>query len=205
MEKQLNDKKLIQNIKLGKESSFRVLFMKYGKKLYNFSRKNNLSHEDAEGIVQEVFAKIWETRNGLDENLSLNAYILTIAQNLIFNKARKQVNRRVYEEYFKIYTPHKTNNNEEQIFYNELEGIILKFVDKLAPRTMQVFKLNRMDGFSNQEIAEKLNVSKKTVENQMNSALKQIRKAIIESNSLNVIGVLSSLCFLLVRDAFVIS
>lgn len=189
-----NDTELVLRVKSGQESAFKELFVKYGKKLYYFSRKKNLSHEDAEGVVQDVFAKVWEVRETLDETLSINSYIITIAKNLIYNKSRKQLNHRLFEEYL-AYTkkskPH--HQTENQVFFKELEGIVLEIIKKLSPKAQLIFKMNRLDGMTNLEIAEELHISKKTVENQMHTALKYLRETLIKRADINLVSLLAIL------------
>ena len=72
------DQKLVESLKKGDWFAFDQLFAKYSKKLYYFAKNYLDSKEDAEGLVQEVFLKIWEKRKELKEHLSFNAYIYTI-------------------------------------------------------------------------------------------------------------------------------
>ncbi|MEO9804990.1 MAG: RNA polymerase sigma-70 factor [Reichenbachiella sp.] len=189
-----NDRDLVLRVKGGQESAFKELFVKYGKKLYYFSRKKNLSHEDAEGVVQDVFAKIWEIKEGLDETLSINSYIITIAKNLIYNRSRKQLNQRLFEEYL-VYSQRSKSHHEteDQVFFKELEGIVFEIIKKLSPRAQLIFKMNRLDGMTNSEIAEELHISKKTVENQMHTALKYLRETLVKRADINLVSLLAIL------------
>ncbi len=189
----ITDAQIVMRIKKGNEVAFRELFMKYGKKLYYFSRKKNLSNEDAEGVVQDVFAKIWEVRKTLDTALSINSYMITIAKNLIYNKSRKQVNQRLFEEYLVHSSKQKSSNTENQIFFKDLENIVFQLIAELSPRAQLIFKMNRLEGMTNKEISAELNISKKTVENQMHTALKYIRMQLTERTDLTLISMLTIL------------
>lgn len=170
------DAQVILLIKKGNEAAFHRLFMKYGKKLYYFSKKKNLSNEAAEGVVQDVFAKIWEIRKNLDERLSINSFIITIAKNIIYNTSRKRLNHRLFEEYLVNSHQQKSNSTENYLYFKDLESVLFQIISELSPRAKLIFKMNRFEGMTNQEISKELNISKKTVENQMHIALKYIRK-----------------------------
>ena len=180
MDKQ--EKATIISLKSGDFEAFDQLFKKYGKRLYGFAIGYLKSHEDAEELVQDIFVKVWENRSELDENQSFNSYLFTIAKNTILNHFRKKAHQQSYIEYIKQHTKLIHIKTEEDIVYSDLDAQAKKVIDKLPPSRREIFRLSREQGYNNEEIAQRLNISKKTVENQITHALKFIREQLGSKN-----------------------
>ncbi|WP_256006339.1 RNA polymerase sigma factor [Pedobacter deserti] len=163
-----NEDHLLGLLRAGDTDAFRKIYNFYGKKLFYFAKKLNLDAEDAEEIVQETFAKIWENRAGLQTGFSLNAYLMTISRNLIYNKVRKEALIRRYMGVFK-------EPELDVIPDKELETSIEQILEQLPEKCRLVFRMSRFEGYSNQEIADKLSISKSTVENHINKAIHLIK------------------------------
>jgi len=155
--------------------AFNHLFDRYGKRLYHFSIGYLKSAENAEEIVQEVFLRIWETRFELSAQKSIEAYLFTIARNGILNTIRKSKSEQAYLKYTKINSG-KSVLLDEELNFTELEEAYNQVIEQLSPRRKEIFLLSKAQSFSNVEIAKKMNISVKTVENQMTSAISEIRK-----------------------------
>ncbi|MEI7424337.1 MAG: RNA polymerase sigma-70 factor [Prolixibacteraceae bacterium] len=171
----ISDTEWIHALKEGDPHSFSMLFDRYGKRLYHFSLGYLKSAEDAEEIVQEVFLKIWDKRADLSNEKSLESYLFTMARNGILNTIRKSKYAQTYRNYAKI-NPGKNVLLDEELNFNELEKAYFAAIEKLSPRRKEIFLLSREQALSNTEIATKMNISVKTVENQMTSAIFEIRK-----------------------------
>ena len=155
--------------------AFGELFDRYGKRLYHFAVKYLKSSENAEEIVQDVFLKIWINRERLSAEKSFESYLFTITKNGILNTIRKSKSEQAYQNYVKLH-PQKNVLLDEELDFNELEIAYRKVVDKLSPRRKEIFLLSRDRSLSYAEIAQMMNISTKTVENQMTSALSEIRR-----------------------------
>lgn len=166
---------LILSLKDGDMKAFSDLFDRYGKRLYYFSMGYLKSSANAEEIVQEVFLKIWNNREELSIQKSFESYLFTIAKNGILNTIRKSKSEQAYINYAKLH-PGKNILLDEELDFNELEKAYRQTIEKLSPRRKEIYLLSREQSLSNAEIAEKLNISIKTVENQMTSAISEIRK-----------------------------
>ena len=162
-------------LKDGDLQAFNELFDRYGKRLYHFSIRYLKSAENAEEIVQEVFLKIWDNRLALSAQKSFESYLFTIARNGILNTIRKSKSEQAYLNYVKI-NPGKNVLLDEELNFNELENAYHHAIERLSPRRKEIYLLSKERSFSNAEIALKMNVSVKTVENQMTSAISEIRK-----------------------------
>lgn len=169
---------LVQRLAKNDVQAFNELYNLYSRRIFGFAYGFLRSKEEAEGIVQEVFVKIWETRNNLRSDLSFSWFLFTIARNLILNKLQHHQYEMRYQKDFMAETSGDDNNTEEQVFYRDMSDHINNLIMELPPKRKEIFLLSRFEGLSYQEISEKLNISVKTVEVQISLALKYIRARI---------------------------
>lgn len=143
--------------------------------MYHFSLKYLKSEEEAEEVVQEVFLYIWEKREGLKPDQSFNAYIFTIAYNII----RKYFIRKNRENAFKdeqLYIFLNEENNLDQIIdYKFLLEKVELIINSLPARRKEIFIKRKYEGMAIKQIADELGISPNTVENQLSAAQKQIQ------------------------------
>ncbi len=164
----------VKNLKQGDVKAFDDLFNKYSPRLYNFSLKYLKSAEEAEEVVQEVFLFIWDKREGLKPDSSFNAYIFTIAYNIIKKYFIKKSMSNAYKDDL-IYTLLQQENNLDQtIDYKFLLEKVELIINSLPNRRKEIFIKRKYDGLSVKQIADELGISPNTVENQLASAQKQI-------------------------------
>jgi len=165
----------VEHLKQGDVKAFDDLFSKYAARLYNFSVKYLKSTEEAEEVVQEVFLYIWEKRDGLKPEHSFNAYIFTIAYNII----KKYFNKKSRDNAFKddlIYSLLQQENRLDQIIdYKFLLEKVELYIEALPKRRKEIFVKRKYEGLSVRQIANELGISPNTVENQLASAQKQIQ------------------------------
>ncbi|WP_114750431.1 RNA polymerase sigma factor [Pleomorphovibrio marinus] len=171
-----NIPKLVRLLKKGDEASFSQLFHLFGPKLYNTSRKMNLSHEDAEEVVQEVFLKIWKKREQLDYNLSFNAYLLSILKSLVYKRVKKQLREVAFQHYSSQKNDAVANGGEESMIAEDLRAFSGTLLETLPKGQKQIVELRYLHQLSADEIALQLNVSKRTVEHQIYKATKSLRE-----------------------------
>lgn len=189
------EREIIKKISNGDHRAFRQIFDQYKDVLYGYSLKLTKSQEMAEEAVQETFIKIWQSRSGLNTELSLKAYLYKITQNHIFNTLRKAANHsKLKEEIF--YQQLNTHfSTEDQIVYHELEVFKEKAIADLPARRQLIYKMSRTDGLSHEEIAAQLGISQHTVKDQMVKALKSIKKYLKIHTDIAVSVVLSFCSF----------
>jgi len=181
------DRQLVDSLKKGDLFAFDQLFSKYSKKLYYFANSYLDSKEDAEGLVQEVFLKIWEKRKELKEHLSFNAFLYTVAFNAIRKYFRKKTREKKYLEKYLENFDDTHNETAMDIEYNNLRELADIAIGKLPEKRKLIFLLSRREGFTNEEIANRLHISKNTVENQMTQALKFLREKIGKETLLSIL------------------
>lgn len=174
------ESELVCRLQNGNEAAFEKLYAKYAGKIYNISRKMGVSHEDAEGVVQEVFLRIWRNRSNLDSSLSFNAYIIAIVRSIVIKQARKHARFIAFQQYAINYLPGDTNETEDYVIFTDLDERSTKAIDQLPAKQKQVFMMKNFEHLTVDEIAEKLDISKRTVENQIYRATKILRESLIE-------------------------
>ncbi|MCR9015266.1 sigma-70 family RNA polymerase sigma factor [Aquiflexum gelatinilyticum] len=165
----------VSRLREGDEKAFSILYDFFRSKVFFTSKKMNLSTEDAEEIVQEVFLIIWKNRQNLNSELSFNAYLLTILKSLIIKKSKKEARRIAYEVYTLSTQEIESNETETQIEYSEFERISISEIEKLPKTQKEIFKMKNYENLHSGEIAEKLGISKRTVESHIYVATKSIK------------------------------
>jgi len=171
-------------------NDFDRIFDQYKGRIYAYVLAISKSEYAAEEITQEIFIKIWVSRDNLHEINNFDGYIFKIARNLSLNYLRKVAyNEKMSSELIRIAA--KDGDNAETRFnlfeYNKL---INEAVDSLSPQRRLVFKLSKEDELSYDEIAVQLNLSKNTVKNHYLTAAGVVRSFLIKN------GVRSAIVFL---------
>lgn len=164
------DKELILQIRTGDKNAFKTLFVKYYRKLINFCLYRKVDLETAKDLVQELFTKIWYSKNHLDPEKSIQAYLFKSLKNQIINLAKHSSSKNVSLD-ISIFA--KSANNEQAID-NKID---IEFsIEKLPEKLKTVFLLSRLEGLKYSEIAEICNISVKAVEKRMSKAFLIMRK-----------------------------
>jgi RNA polymerase sigma-70 factor (ECF subfamily) len=134
------------------------------------------NRSEVEDLVQDFFVKLWIKSPKLQINLSLKTYLFVSVKNHCFDllKHKKVVGKYRNNLY---YSKSEINHDEpdEYLAESELRQIIQRSLEKLQPRTREIFELSRFKGLTNFEISEKLGLSKRTIELQISNALKVLR------------------------------
>lgn len=168
---------LIARLKKGDILAYDQIYHCYSHKLYSFVFRILKDEADSEDIVQEVFIKIWELREKLDDYKSLNSFIFTLAYNNSISLIRKKINTSKYREHLRnasiIQFP---DNFLSEIEFNELNRHVEKLIENLPARQKRVYLFHREQGLTYPEIAEEMGISRNTVENHMVKALKYLRQ-----------------------------
>jgi len=168
---------LLIRLKKGDILAYDQIYHMYSHKLYSFVFRILKDDADSEDIVQEVFIKIWELREKLDDCKLLNSFIFTIAYNNSISFIRKKISSLKYREHLRnasvIQFP---DNLFSEIEFNELNYHVEKLIENLPDRQKRVYLSHRDQGLTYPEIAEEMGISRNTVENHMVKALKYLRQ-----------------------------
>lgn len=139
------------------------------------------SKEDADEIVNDTFMALWERDEPIDPNRNIKPLLYTIVRNKSLNLIKKRkIEITDVEDGFEIVSD--VISPIEHIQARETEEFILKAIDALPPKCRQIFVMSRREYLSNKEIAAILEISEKTVENQITIAIKSIKLALNKRN-----------------------
>ena len=170
------DKDLAQLIKTGNKQAYQKLFEKYAPRIYNFSLSYLRNENDAEELVQDVFLKIWEKRATLDASQNLKAFIFKIAVNTIYDFTRRKNIELAFEDYARLNYTANENYTWHMVIFIEMKQNLDYLISQLPEQQQRIFQLCKQEGLSSDEIAQKLNLSKRTVENHLYRALTFLKK-----------------------------
>ena len=170
-----NEKILVAELRNSDVEAFDFLYHQYNNKLYRFAFSLLKNEEDACEIVQETFFRIWEKRNNIDSSKSFKSFLFSVSYHLIIDQLRVRLKDQEFRNSLNKYFSEPSNFQENRLDYNTLETEINKAVDELPEKRKKIYRLSREKGLSYKDIAEQLGVKPKTVENQINLALKHIK------------------------------
>ncbi len=182
---------LIHRLKKEDKSAVDDLFNYYYPRLYHFSKSILKIEDEIDDILQEVFVKIWLSRQRIGNAETFNSWIFTITKNEILNLIRNNLRDQTFKDELFLRSVGEEYQTSSLVEYEEIKAGIDKIVANLPEKRQQVFILSRTEGRSNKEIALYLNISEKTVEDHITHAIKQIRL------SLKEMGIFSILYFYL--------
>lgn len=168
----LSEQQLLKNLSRRKESSLKELYNRYWETLYLQAWRILQDEKASEDVVQEVFIDLWEKRK-FNDIQNLSGYLYQAVKNRTLMALRKN---RITEEHlnaFKKIRPVQTVDHTLQI--KELRREITHHLEHLPPRCREVFYKSRFEHLKNDEIAEQLNISKRTVETHISHALRYLR------------------------------
>jgi RNA polymerase sigma-70 factor (ECF subfamily) len=169
-----DDEYLLQAIRAGDEDAFKEIFTRYWSILYKSAMIKLHVHAEAEEIVQNIFTTLWEKRGTL-QITNLSFYLKVSVRNRVLNSIRSKVTQQKYWEYYGNFLPRAKDYVDDAIFFNELNETVEQVVNTLPLKSQQVFRLNRLEGFSVPEIADQLKLSEKAIEYHLTKSLKVLR------------------------------
>ncbi|GLR18348.1 RNA polymerase sigma-70 factor [Portibacter lacus] len=166
------------------KEEYKEVFEEYYNPLCNFAFKFVNSADAAEDIVQEVFVQMWQKRNQINIKSGIKSYLFQSTRNKAIETIRrsKLKNDYVNEE---LYKSEKSYEIEVEADNYLLKEQLNKSIRQLPPKCQQIFVLSKMNGLTYGEIAEELNLSVKTVENQIGRGLKLLRGMLTKMRSDN--------------------
>lgn len=171
----LLDNELIDLLKSGDQTAYTQIYDRYQGLLFVYACKITKDEDEAEDIVQEVFFYLWDKRRTILFKTSLPAYLYSAVRYKYFNLLDHKKVRANYADSLQEFIEKGDVQADHVIREKELTRLIEKEISLLPPKMREIFELSRKEHLSHKEIAEKLNLSEKTVKNQINNALKELR------------------------------
>ncbi|MEZ4771795.1 MAG: RNA polymerase sigma-70 factor [Bacteroidia bacterium] len=171
----LTDEELLQLSRKNQAEAFGVIYDRYWSRLYASAFLILEDTEACKDILQDVFIDFWNKRNQTEIS-HINAYLYQSVRFQVFKYLRKgNITQKHLSQINQIIT---SNPTEETVNFNEVNQSISNGMNLLPERCREVFYLSRFEHLSHGEIAEKMGISTKTVENQITKALRQLRMVV---------------------------
>jgi RNA polymerase sigma-70 factor (family 1) len=154
--------------------AFEELFKKYYAPLVVYAFRYVPDKENAREIVQDFFVRFYERRDSLSIDISLKSYLYRSVYNCCINYIKQ---RNIQEKHIRIMSNDRDveESLENEINTIELQHKIYKVIESMPARCRTIFKMNRLEGIKNEEIAARLNLSKRTVETQISKAIRILK------------------------------
>ncbi len=173
----MDEKMYLQAIASDNIQAFEQLFLTYQPKLIFFLKGFLHDEESSRDMAQEIFLSLWINRNKLKNVRSFSAYLFQIARYNIYNHFDRLL---VHEKYTieQIIQLTESTSLEEEIFLKDLQEYIETIVRNMPPQRQRIFRMSRYDGLTNEEIAQQLQINRRTVENHLSAALSDLRKVL---------------------------
>lgn len=160
----------------GDHGAFKEIFRAYYARIHAFTYGFLKNTDETDELVQTVFIKLWDKREMLPHVRQFDAYLFTLTKHAVFNFIEARHLIPVPDEDLPDSACEDTPY--EELVAHDLQLLIDLTVEHMPPQRRQIFCLSRREGLSNEEIAERLGIQKKTVENHLNLALKELRDII---------------------------
>lgn len=174
--KAYGDQELVQLMQGGDERVLIEIYDRYWDKMLAVAFNRLGNQEEAEECVQDVLYKLWKLRHDFSlSKLELANYLSRAIRNQSFNILEQRHRERLRSEHYDPVKDINLLSPERQLIIRELQQQIDNSINALPPQCQLVFKLSRQQGFSNKEIAEKLNLSENTVKSHLKKANKDIQ------------------------------
>jgi RNA polymerase sigma-70 factor (family 1) len=177
----IRDTDSIGRIRRGDVKEFESLFRSSYVSLVRYAKTLIKDQDTAEEIVQDLFYRIWNDREKIIIESSLNGYLFRAVHNRCLHHIEHNKVVEKHAEEMSLRDAETPESPADILNYKELQAKIASILEKLPERCGRIFYMNRFEGLKYNEIAEKLSVSVKTVEANMGKALKQFRKELTEN------------------------
>ena len=186
---------LIQSLARRDEASFEQVFKTHFKNLHAYACTITREESAAEEVVQQVFVKLWERSEGLSISGSVAAYLYRAVYNESLNYLKHQKVRSAYGQHVVHTMKNETEHAGKKLQLKELEGRLAEAMNDMPEQCRTIFQLSRFEELRYREIADRLGLSIKTVENQMGKALKILRVKLVDFLPLTIFSLYQILNF----------
>ena len=164
-----------------KKKEFEKIYNRFFNFFYQVASQFLRQEEDAKGVAQEAFIRLWENNVYMQSEKEIKNYLFIVVRNRCLNLLREKRNRlreTSAPDYFVVSINYRLLNEtgEDILLYRELSEKIQAAISRLTPQCREIFTMSRFEDMSNKKIAQKLNISVKAVEANMTRALKKLRE-----------------------------
>ncbi len=188
------EKDLLTLLTKGDKTAFEKIYHLYSGRLLGFLLKLVKSEEHSTELLQEIFIKIWNSREAIDPERSFRSYIFRVAENTTYDFFRKVAReKKLYAELMKI-NEDFYSHVEEAFFSKENQEYLQNVINTLPPKRRQVFRLIKMEDYSYEEVSVLLNISTSTISDHIVKANKFVEQRMKGWNKTSI-GIITLLFF----------
>jgi len=171
----LSDDVLLLRLKNGDEQALTYLYKQHWQSLFLLAYQLLKDREACKDIVQELFTEFWQQAPRMELQTNLKAYLRASIRYKVFRYIQRNPNNAALFDQLEERIEH--SSPESELAYKELQQVLDTLIDNLPEKCRVIFRMSREQQLSNKEIAARLNISVKTVENQITIAIRKLRKA----------------------------
>ncbi|MFA6768207.1 MAG: RNA polymerase sigma-70 factor [Parabacteroides sp.] len=174
---------LVRQLKNGSRTAFNTIYDMYAARVYAFCFQYIKSHQDVEEIVEDVFIKLWQNKNTIRNENSLQALLFIMAKGLLIDTYRARLNEPEYEEYVGYFneSSFSVQDTSKKIEYDDFCRELQRAMKKLSDTQRHIFSACKLQQLSNKEVADKYALNEQTVKNQLSLSLKILREELKKS------------------------
>ncbi|MHB8205905.1 RNA polymerase sigma factor [Mucilaginibacter sp.] len=182
---------VLRQLQQGSEEAFTLLYDKYSKQLYRNILRLVKDEDIAEELLQDLFLRIWESRENITPEKSFKSFLYKVAENLVYGHFRKIAkDNRLIAKLVISYNDVETNA-EDVMISKENQDLLHKAIAHLPPQRKQVYMLCKLEGKSYEEVSNELGISTSTVRNQIVKANKAVKQYFVLNQDIAIILITS--------------
>ena len=180
------DRELVELLIGSSQEAFGELYIRYRKPLMYLCKKYMRTEADAEDIVHDIFLKLWKTRFFLNPDLSFSGYLQTITENYVTDKLRHLDVHLRFAKNILMNNKDSTNETEDMVINNDYTELMNELIEKLPQKQKEIFRLNRIEEHTYQEIAELLQMPVGNVRRYASLASKKIKDHLLQHQKIYI-------------------
>lgn len=170
----MTEEQILTRLRAGDRQAFELIYREYAPRLNAYCLNITKSAEDAQDLVQEAFAVLWEKRDTVHTGIA--SFLFAIVKNQLISVFRRRIHEPQYEDYVEYVNDIRLSTFREPMLYDEYRRAISDILRSLPEQQRTVFVLHRLQGLSHKQIAEQLHLSEQTTRNLLSLSLKEIRQ-----------------------------
>ncbi|RAV29462.1 RNA polymerase sigma factor [Sinomicrobium soli] len=171
----MDDIALAKAIHRGDEPAFQQFFKRYYQRLLAYVTSFTHHQEQSEDIAQQAFLTLWTQRHKLDTERSPKGYLYMIAHNIYIDEQRQLKRRDTFFDELKQRALQERIKDDEDLIEQRMQRL-KELVEHLPPKCRRILQMNKLEGLKQKEIAQRMDISVRTVETQIRIALLKIRE-----------------------------